>query len=77
MKKQTDDVAGREQSTNRIVGGVEHLRLGINLQTAKSKRDAAGYRVSRPRSRILETSKSLAVSASAQERPDLVVIAEE
>ena len=42
MKEKTDDIAGGEQSSNRIVGRVEHLRLRVDLQAAESECDAAG-----------------------------------
>ncbi len=32
MEKQADDVAGREQTADRIVGSIEYLRLSIDLQ---------------------------------------------
>ena len=45
MEKQTHDIARCEQSANRIIGSIEHLRLRIDLQTAEGERDTTGDRI--------------------------------
>ena len=53
MEEQTDDVSGRKQTTDRIVRGVEHLRLRVDLQAAEREGDAARHCV-RPVRRFID-----------------------
>ena len=45
MEEQTDDITGGEQTANRIVRCIQHLRLGVDLQAAEGEGHTPGNRV--------------------------------
>src|SRR5262245_10635313 len=45
VKEQPDDVAGCEQPLYRLAAGIDHARLGVDLDAAEAERDAARDRI--------------------------------
>src|ERR1043166_3800477 len=41
VEEQPDDVAGRVESLDRLVAGIDHARLGVDLDAAEGERHAA------------------------------------